>query len=610
MKEIEWSSMRYDLKTALDIVDLPCDVKTTRYLRNKRTTQTECQIKSQLDAGTVIRLEKRLRVYYVKARVLKLDKRHVINKAPEFVTKHKLHVGKEILIPLQGRTRVRLVDKTGERLYHTVREVAEDFPSYVRAEQDTVCVAPGSRACEVVTSGTVLQLDRVTLTSHSVRGFRETFLICRCVQTKRELAFRLISTVCFRKVPDRTKYFLQDFIEHMPLPQVVEVVDVIVSDVIPVSDEDKADLLAMLGGPLELISLQFKDFIVGFDHESENIIAIPEHGDFLESALVNIPINDDVFLDTQPSGDNDSDGEQSSSYCYESTLAKLYLLYAYSSYPILLNKRTSNGELAEDPGTSQQDQGSEDLGTSRHDKGSEDPGTSQQDQSSEDPGTSQQDLGSEDPGTSQHDQDMHASMKHTLSAPVVGGTQGKGQVCIEDYRQRVSSAGDAEGHIADSTMQAGGLRSYLLNLSRRMKVTAVQKLFRTGSSQARFEEQANKLAKSSPDLSHDSCKEVNKETSSNFVCYLNYTPGSVDNGELKSADKENDNKPLEIGMYSNGCVNERERPCEKGKTSDNALGGVKRARTTTDTVEYATLDFTEDIPGAVHFCDICKRNLT
>lgn len=208
-----------------------------------------------------------------------------------------------------------------QNVYVVSFQVAADFPRFVKAEQDTVCVSPGSTACQIVTKGSVLELDRITQDSRSVRGFRETFLICKDPKTGKELAFRLMSTCRFSKLLDISSYYLKDLIERLPLPQVVDVLVTNPYDVISASDTDAADLLMILSGPLELLGLKMQEFVVGNVVGEDYVIGFPCLEDYLEVVLVNIPVSSsgsvrDVYNNTFHTID------------YEDIMDKLYLLYA------------------------------------------------------------------------------------------------------------------------------------------------------------------------------------------------------------------------------------------------------------------------------------------
>jgi len=124
MTEMEWSLVKYDLKTAVDVLGLPTCVKTSRY----RTTSVchHVVLDAQLSANSVLRLEKRVNVCYVRVKVLPLDdvSWYLMKKGQEFVRAREAYEGQEVLVPLRCQTRVRLLDRTGGKLYHSVKEVA------------------------------------------------------------------------------------------------------------------------------------------------------------------------------------------------------------------------------------------------------------------------------------------------------------------------------------------------------------------------------------------------------------------------------------------------------------------------------------------------------
>lgn len=152
-------------------------------------------------------------------------------------------------------------------------------------------------------------------------------MIFRELEKSTEIAFTLFTPVLFRKAADRTKYLLKDFVEHLPLPQCVECLDSNPYDVVCESDDEARDLLIMLNGPLELRSIQVVEYVVGFVMDRKSIIAIPLIDDFLEAAMVHIPLHSSLAA-TQSDVDSPVD--------YESMLEKLYLLYADNQLPVIL----------------------------------------------------------------------------------------------------------------------------------------------------------------------------------------------------------------------------------------------------------------------------------
>lgn len=124
--------MRHDLKTALDILELPNYIKTSAYVRRNESLPLRNLDKLDLNADSVIRLERRVNVCYVRACVLKLDDADwfALKKGSDFVHDHAHHVGSEILLPLECRMKVRLLDRNGGKLYRTIREVCRIFICY------------------------------------------------------------------------------------------------------------------------------------------------------------------------------------------------------------------------------------------------------------------------------------------------------------------------------------------------------------------------------------------------------------------------------------------------------------------------------------------------
>lgn len=288
------SEMKYDLKTCTDIHGMPFRARIVDEYLNDNTSDERALTTGQT-AGFEVRFEKIVCVCYVRAKVIDLPDVDwfLKEKGTDFVTSRALFSGTEILIPLEYNGRVRLYHRNGGKQYFSVREVTEDFPRYVRVEKDTICASPNVSAPQIVHKGTVLELDRVTKTVQTIRGSRETYLICKDFENKRELAFRLLSPVHFASMPDMTTYVLKDFIQHLPLPQTVEFLDVNPYDVISVYDDDSQDLLVLLSAPLKLLSLQMENFLVGktVNYDSTcDIVAIPAKDHILKSMFVYLPL--------------------------------------------------------------------------------------------------------------------------------------------------------------------------------------------------------------------------------------------------------------------------------------------------------------------------------
>ncbi|XP_052256994.1 uncharacterized protein LOC127862080 isoform X2 [Dreissena polymorpha] len=455
----EWSMMRHDLKTAIDILELPNYIKTSAYVRRDESSPLRNLDRLELNADSVIRLERRLNVCYVRACVLKLDDADwfALKKGSDFVHDHAHHVGSEILLPLECRIKVRMLDRNGGKLYRTVREIAADFPRFVRAEQDTVAATLGNSGHHVVSRGSVLELDRVTKSCRALRGFREDYLICRELEKSTEIAFTLFTPVLFRKAADRTKYLLKDFVEHLPLPQCVECLDSNPYDVVCESDDEARDLLTMLNGPLELRAIQVVEYVVGFVLERKSIIAIPLIDSFLEAALVYIPLHSSVPA-TQTDVESPVD--------YETMLEKLYLLYADNQLPVLLKGQPE--------------------------------------------------------GAFSYEEEDDLSIYHAMSAPEIDVESGS-QSASEGRRRRIQSTGemDRKNPKQRTGLESRGLKSYISVLSRRMKSTASQLLFGEEIHRHDSNLSRNSCSRSQPDLTQRlSSRASDLEPRSGFICYL------------------------------------------------------------------------------------------
>lgn len=291
-----WSVMKYDLKTGLDILGLPCSVRMMAQCQDTDIPDIQ-DFTTERNSGCDVKFEHNVCVCFVRARVVDLPDVDwfLKKKGAEFVTSHALFSGTEILIPLEYNGRVRLYHRDGGKQYYSVREVIEDFPRYVRVEKDTICASPNVSAPQIVYEGTLLELDRVTKTVQTVRGSRETYLICRDDENQRELAFQLSAPVHFTSVTDTTKSSLKEFIEHLPLPQTVEFLNVNPYDIVSCDDDDSKDLLTLLDAPLELLNLQMENFLVGrrehCDYNECDIVAVPARNDVLENTFVHVPLD-------------------------------------------------------------------------------------------------------------------------------------------------------------------------------------------------------------------------------------------------------------------------------------------------------------------------------
>lgn len=132
---MQWSVLRYDLKTALDILGLPCHVQvaddqlTTNDSRLSRQLRGNDGDIGAVDTGlslpNIIRIEKKICTCYVRARVLDIDdvEWFIFKKGVDYYKQHSKFVNKEILIALDCSSKVRLKDKGGGKIYTTIREV-------------------------------------------------------------------------------------------------------------------------------------------------------------------------------------------------------------------------------------------------------------------------------------------------------------------------------------------------------------------------------------------------------------------------------------------------------------------------------------------------------
>ncbi|KAL4236542.1 hypothetical protein ACF0H5_004927 [Mactra antiquata] len=339
---LSWSVMKYDLKTGLDILKLPCQVKLADDNFNGDTGEPRYHD----DPGCEVQFEKKCCICFVKAQIIELPDvdwfRH--KKGDDFVKDHAKLSGTNILIPLEYGGKVRLYDRSGGKEYSTVTELIEDFPRYIKAMDDMICASPGNNKPQIVYKETVLELDRITKNMGTIRGRRETFLICKDNDGNRELAFKYMAAVNFIKVPDTSKCVLKDFIEHLPLPQTIEFLNINPYDVISVDDDDARDLLTMLSGPVQLLGLQMEHFVVGkmvaddISDVGDSVIAIPQLDHVLESLYVRLPCdNRNSNKVRYRSNCSYVDITVADDEFYDCLHQKLYLRYECDETPLLVH---------------------------------------------------------------------------------------------------------------------------------------------------------------------------------------------------------------------------------------------------------------------------------
>ncbi|XP_045159333.2 uncharacterized protein LOC123524870 [Mercenaria mercenaria] len=482
-KRLKWSMVKYDLKTGLDILKMPCLVKVAYDALG--TTFEESQANGAItDASNScrIKLEKQLSVWFVRARVLDLTDVDWFTKkkGKEFVRSHGRMAGSEILIPLEYGGKMRLNERMGGTRYFSIREIIQEFPRFVRVDKDTICASPGVQAAQIVEKGTILELDRVTKSIQTIRGSRETYLICKDSANSRELAFRQMAPVQFTKVPDMTKDCLKDFVEHLPLPQVVEFLNINPYDVISVDDDDARDLLVIMSGPVELLGLQMEHFIVGKVDEGDanicDIIAVPLKDNVLESFLVHIPVEEQTDKHTSVTSAGEYvDLALSDEQLYDCLQQKLYLRYTDDETPLIL--RSNNSEVFS---------------------------------------YEVENLPDTPPIPEKLDE---CPLKHTLSAQHVSGDHKH----VKDRpinRKRFFSANDIERkNISQrSEREQNGLKTYLSHLSRRMKSTASQILFGIEAFSGAVDQDLEYGGRQMPSCRKD--RNSSDEKRMGFICYL------------------------------------------------------------------------------------------
>lgn len=125
----QWSVLRYDLRTALDVLGLPCNVQVAGD-ELMPSYRDQCEIGHARDVGRqcvkTLRLEKKICTCYVRARVLDIDdvEWFIYKKGREYYKQHSRFVNREILISLDCSSKVRLSEKDGGKLYTSIREVS------------------------------------------------------------------------------------------------------------------------------------------------------------------------------------------------------------------------------------------------------------------------------------------------------------------------------------------------------------------------------------------------------------------------------------------------------------------------------------------------------
>ena len=137
---MQWSVMRYDLKTALDVLGLPCHVQVADDQLTADDTMVADGISikpehGQFDSGhrtterhncpRIIKLDKRMCTCHVRSRVLDVDDAEwfILKKGLEHYKHRSRFVNEEILISLDCSSKVRLRDKCAGKVYTTIREV-------------------------------------------------------------------------------------------------------------------------------------------------------------------------------------------------------------------------------------------------------------------------------------------------------------------------------------------------------------------------------------------------------------------------------------------------------------------------------------------------------
>lgn len=119
--------MKYDLKTGLEILKMPCLLKVANDTLGQTLEDAYgSDVIKNTSKGCRIKFEKNLCVCYVRARVLELDDVDwfTLKKGSEFVRSHGRMAGSEILIPLHYDGNLRLYDRTGGHTYYNVREAS------------------------------------------------------------------------------------------------------------------------------------------------------------------------------------------------------------------------------------------------------------------------------------------------------------------------------------------------------------------------------------------------------------------------------------------------------------------------------------------------------
>lgn len=116
----QWSINKYDLKTGLELLSLPCLMKVA-----DGTFGLKYSLDNAVSCECAIKFEKNICICFVRARVIDLPDVNwfIIKKGEAFVDSHARLAGCEILIPIGYEGKLRLYERCGGKQYSSIREV-------------------------------------------------------------------------------------------------------------------------------------------------------------------------------------------------------------------------------------------------------------------------------------------------------------------------------------------------------------------------------------------------------------------------------------------------------------------------------------------------------
>lgn len=225
-------------------------------------------------SGDLIKLDMVKTLIKVSACVGESEKKQGTRKAR--VDVNDLNWRNEVLIPLgyKGKLQVIRSDHIATT-FGTVQDLIEQFPRFVRIENDTsVKVARGKF---IIPAGSELELDRV---------LPDQGLVCR--YGDKECLLDICDTGKYVSVPDFTLYTLREVIDKLPLPQYVKFVEKEFEQVMTESLDEALENIQNFSGVLKLQEVITQRVIVG---HHKPVDAIGGKSTFCERSLVLLPLD-------------------------------------------------------------------------------------------------------------------------------------------------------------------------------------------------------------------------------------------------------------------------------------------------------------------------------